>query len=216
MPFAADSPNEAKHAWLFVIRFLGQAKTLWHCLALHLVVNHAERQMVFMLAIPRLFTLYLRTPILPDWLGGAWLAHGLLERAEYGFWHDYYETKLQWRKIISKVHEGLEWRITRDSCKRPVTRTETLMSSQVQTQGDAWAKAQDFASWGLVFASWSAKSGHWCVPNLYGHCFILKAVKADKDECQMRRHFIRPNQVKLSTVFTVLSQDIEASLKPKA
>lgn len=77
--------------------------TLCHCLVMHWMFDSTERDMVFTLAIPNVLALLVRLPLLPKWLGGTALSGGPDERSEYGIWHDYYQTTIQFRNKVYRT-----------------------------------------------------------------------------------------------------------------
>lgn len=160
--------------------FRGACK-IWNCLAFHVIVDDQQGTLRFTVAIPSLFTLFLQTPQVPRWLGGASLAGGYGERAEYGFWHDYNETKLQWRRIINRADAGSGWekRWIRRNLKASVVRHESIITALVADQGNAWALARALQSWYFMLTTWRAISHRWWVPCLYDHHFVLSITDAD-------------------------------------
>lgn len=162
---------------------LWRAKKVWNCWACHLVVDDQQGILRFTVAIPRLFTFFLQTPQLPVWMGSLTLAGGLGERAEYGLWHDYHETKLQWRRIINRSGPGSGWELrwVRRNLKAVVTRHESFITSLVADRGEAWAQTHAMASWYFMLTTWHAISTRWWVPALYDHHFLLSATDSNGD-----------------------------------
>lgn len=150
------------------------ARKLWNCLACHCVVDDSKGTMRFTFAIPGVITIFLDTPNLPVWLGGKLLAGGDGERAEYGFWHDFHETKVQWCKIIN-MDAGWEWRIVHNGGEADETRYETIITPMVAECGDAWAKESNIDRWKLTLTTWRAHAHKWWIPTLYDHYFVLYA-----------------------------------------
>jgi hypothetical protein len=157
------------------------ARKLWNCLAFHLVVDDNRRLMTWTLAIPMIFTLVVETPALPYWMGAHTLAGGIGERAEYGFWHDYHETKLQWRKIINLAGRkgGWECRSTHRHGDPVVIRHESIITDWVVGDAQSWIDANHIDRWKFVVSTWVAQSAKWWIPSLYDHFFILHAAQPD-------------------------------------
>lgn len=157
------------------------AYKVWNCLAFHLIVDDQQGTLRFTVAIPGILTIFLQTPQLPRWLGATTLAGGYGERAEYGLWHDYNETKLQWRRIINKDGPGSGWekRWVRRNLNASVVRHESLISSLVADQGEAWEAAHGLVAWTFMLTTWRAISPRWWVPCLYDHHFVLSGTDQD-------------------------------------
>lgn len=176
MPFSRLRSNQR-----FALRwgFFRKSHALWNCLAFHLIVDDTLRLMRLTVGIPSILTFFLELPSFPRWMGAARIAGGSGERAEYGLWHDYHETKLQWRRIINRGGKGSgwEWRRVYDHPDTKIARQESLISHLVIKRGNAWAKANGVDSWRLAVTSWRATSGHWWIPCLYDHYFILYAAR---------------------------------------
>jgi len=174
----------SKHRTRFSFRFrwfLG-ARKLWNSLAFHLVVDDAHDIFTLTLAIPLLFTWIVQCPLIPYWCGRYALTGGVGERAEYGIWHDYYETKLQWRRIInlSGPRSGLEKRWTHyHGNVRRITRHETIITGWIADLAQSWVDVHRVDRWKLVIATRYAASTRWWIPSLYDHYFVLHAQKAD-------------------------------------
>lgn len=179
-PYSSD-PRRRESRFAIRVGFFRGARKLWNCLAFHLVVDDTLGIMRFSCGIPGLFTVFTETPLIPDWLGAKRLAGGKGERAEYGLWHDFHETKLQWRKIInlSGRGSGIEKRWVHLHRAPVVTRRESLISHLVADVGAAWAEAKHLDSWTFMLSTWSARCGKWWIPRLYDHYFILTAKAAD-------------------------------------
>lgn len=155
------------------------ARKLWNCLALHWVVDDSQRTVKFTLAIPRLVTMVIQTPTIPRWMGSHVLSGGLGERAEYGLWHDYYETKLQWRRIINLGGKrgGKEWRATHMHGQPTITKFDTIITALVADEPIVkdWVESNRIDRWWFVVSVWRAKSSQFWIPSLYDHFFTLHA-----------------------------------------
>lgn len=159
------------------------ARKIWHCLAFHLVVDDTKRSMKITVGIPWFLTMIVEVPLIPYWLGSNVLTGGIGERAEYGLWHDYYEFKLQFRRIIdlSGLRAGWEYRRVHKHSDAPVTKVDRLISNLVYNDPytKVWIKEQTIDRWAFEMSSWFVPSSSWFVPDLYDHVFSLKAAKKD-------------------------------------
>lgn len=211
MPFLRTLSRWCRPAeWVGRLGFFRRAANLWNCLALHLVVDHGSKTMRLTFGIPGIITFVGQCPILPDWLGGQWLAGVGGERAEYGFWHDYFETKLQWRKEIDRPGLGYEKRWVHSHPEQVTVQRETLLSDHVLPQGNAWAAEQHFERWRLILTTWRAASHKAFVPALYDHYFTLSGYEASgASHDQTLRSSLSP-QLCLDTVFDQLVKKFEA------
>jgi hypothetical protein len=187
------------------------ARKLWNCLALHLVVDDTLKTLRFTVAIPKLFTVFLEVPQLPYWLGGKTLAGGVGERSEYGFWHDFHETKLQWRRILNlpPPRAGWEKRWVHRMIDNPdVFRSESLVSSLVSDAGEAWANAHGVIGWRFAISTWRALSIKWWIPSLYDHYFILYATTADGGHHEVTLKVQLSPKMDANHIFAQLSSQI--------
>lgn len=155
------------------------ARKIWHCLAFHLVADATKGTMKLTVGIPWLVTAIIKVPLVPAWLGGAFLTGGVGERAEYGLWHDYYEFKLQFKRILdlSGQRAGWEYRRVHTHGEAPVTKVDRLISNLVYDDPytQEWVAAQKIDRWAFEMSSWYVPSSYWLTPDLYDHVFTLKA-----------------------------------------
>lgn len=167
---------DAHHSPWHVAFGLGRkARQLANCVACHAVLDGHAGQLLLTLALPRCFTFLLQMP-LPLNAITVWLTRQIGERAEYGFWHDYYETKFQWRHVIDLPagQGGYEKRHLHQRTDRVVYRHEQYVSDMVKDEGNQWASKEGLDRWALLLATWRVKSAHWWVPDLYDHRFTLR------------------------------------------
>ncbi len=197
--------------WALRIGFFRSASKLWNCAALHLVVDDSTHLMRFTLALPGLITLIVQVPQLPVWFGGITLAGGIGERAEYGIWHDFYETKWQWRKIIDRSGPGSGWE-KRYPHPTPVparvTSQESLVTALVDQEGRAWAATNHVDRWRMVLTTWHALGGHWWIPSLYDHVFKLYATDTRGHQSEAMIHVPLSPQMDAKVIFTELIHQI--------
>ena len=203
----------SKHPSRFSFRFglFRGAHKLWNCLAFHIVVDDSQRTMTLTLGLPALFTWIIETPLIPTWLGSRWLSGGEGERAEYGLWHDYHETKLQWRRIINLggMRGGWEFRAIHDhGPEGKIFRHETILTAWVADIAQPWVEANHVDRWKLVLSTWRAPSEHWWIPTLYDRCFILHAFRADgiNHEATVKGHISK--RLTAEQVFNDLTKQI--------
>lgn len=199
------------------------ARKLWNCLAFHLVVDDSQRSCKLTLGVPCLITLIAEFPLIPVWLGAHLLTGGAGERAEYGLWHDYHETKFQWRRIINLggPRGGKEWRKVHlhtaagEDVAR-VVRHETIISAWVADLDavKAWVVDNHIDRWSLVVSTWRAESSRWWIPSLYDHFFVLRAAQSadlpertgNEKEATIKENISR--RLTPEQVFTELAQQI--------
>jgi hypothetical protein len=159
------------------------ARKVWHCLAFHLVADDTKRTMKFTVGIPWFLTVMVEVPLIPIWLGGNILTGGAGERAEYGLWHDYYEFKLQLKRIIdlSGQRAGWEYRRVHSHGEATITKVDRLISNLVYDDPytQLWVEDQKIDRWAFEMSSWYVPSKHWSTPDLYDHVFTLKASQED-------------------------------------
>lgn len=192
------------------------ARKLWNCLAFHLVVDDSQRSCKVTIAIPCLITLIAEFPLIPIWMGSRILTGGIGERAEYGLWHDYHETKFQWRKIINLggPRGGREWRHVHlhgsDDESARVYRNETIISAWVADLNvvQDWVTTNHIDRWVLLVSTWRAESSRWWIPSLYDHFFVLRAsaIGGVEREASVKENISR--RLTSEQVFTELSQQI--------
>lgn len=195
MPLPTLTCSDTPHPWQIALGLGRRARKLGNVLAFHLIVDGHAGSLHFTWGIPWLFTLVLVTP-LPINRFTRWITGQGGERAEYGFWHDYHETKLQWRRIINlPVGEGgWEKRYLHRPTQQVSYRHEHYVSSMVGKNGNAWAQKYGVDRWALILATWRVRSSHCWIPDLYDHRFTLRIqTKAGQVEEASTKAVITPH-----------------------
>lgn len=188
--------QEGRVPWRFRIGFGRRSRTLGNLLACHVVVDSGAERLGITLAIPWLFTLRAEAPLpLNPWT--AHLGGGVGGRAEYGFWHDFYETKLEWRRVLDlPVGKGGGWerRVLHHSSPKMVYRREHYLTPLVDKDGRKWAGQHDIDRWSFILTTWRVRSHHLWIPDHYDHRFTLRVESAahGSEEASMRAE-ITPN-----------------------
>lgn len=180
MPFTLPSRSHGPASWQLALGLGRRARKLGNVLAFHLIADGQEGRLRFIWGIPWLFTFLLITP-LPINRFTAWLTRRQGDRAEYGFWHDYHETKLQWRRIINlPVGEGgWEKRVLHRPTRKVTYRHEHYVTRLVDKGANLWAARNNIDRWSLILATWRVQSSHRWIPDLYDHRFTLRIQSKD-------------------------------------
>ena len=202
-------PNDTSR-FSFRLGWFRGARKLWNCLAFHVVVDDSQRSWTTTIAIPMLFTWIVELPLIPAWLGSHILSGGVGERAEYGLWHDYHETKLQWRKIIniSGPRGGWEKRWMHDHEETQISRHITILSAWVSDLAQPWVDANQVDRWHLDLTTSFAPSSSWWIPSLYDHSFVLYASQKGGVEHEATMKAKVTKRLSAAEVFSELSQQI--------
>jgi hypothetical protein len=165
-----------KHAshWQIFLAFGAKARKLFHGVAFHAVVDGHESEITFTAAIPWIFAFRFIAPW-PLNRVTAWLSGGIGERAEYGLWHDYYETKWQWRFVLDLAKVGREKRrIHEHDIEHQGVRQIQYLTDHVPGIGNRMTEELGYDRWALTLMTWHVKSERFWIPDLYDYRFILR------------------------------------------
>lgn len=197
--------TERAKPWFFRVRFLGRAKLLWNALALHLSLEGTTGRGVLFLSIPGLLSLVWAFPVR---IHLTWIT-----TREYGFFHDFFETKLQWGKCITCPGVGFEKRVVRDQNEATIVRTITPFNCRVNDLAESWAAGHQFDSWELTMIHQEARSRSLLVPKLFDYGFTLTACRHGNVVADVRYRPVVPYHGFATEAFLTLSTIING-LRP--
>lgn len=196
----------------FRVGFFRKARRIWNCLAWHWAVDEAKRTLRMTFAIPGILTAVVETPLpLPTRLA-VLMAGGEGETAGYGLWHDYYETKLQWRYVVGLPRVGYEWRRVHDRPHCQVFVQDTVLTGLVGDVGAAWAERNKVERWELRMVTQHEEVRYSLIPDLYDHHFVLRAVTVDDTGETTHEATLRADmspKIKLMDTFITLTEQID-------
>lgn len=189
MPLPFMTCVSHRRPWQLAVGVGRKARKLGNVLAFHVIADGQDERLRFTWAIPWLFTLIAEVPFPLNRLS-VWITGRIGDRAEYGFWHDYHETKFQWRRVINLDlgEGGHERRWLHRPGQQVSYRHEQYVSTLVADQGNRWAQRHGIDRWVLILSSWRVRSHHWWVPDLYDYRFTLRI---ESPECGMEEASIK-------------------------